>query len=622
MGHLLLKHLLADPRELADPVAGDEGERRGARIHDVLGRLTGVCGWRGAGTPVSVSGPLACTCHTAGVQGRAASDASRLARSCANVADLLAAQARLRGDVVAVVQPATGAGSGRHEVTWAALDERVHAVAAGLSGLGLRAGHRVGLCAATGIDVVVCYLAALRCGLVAVPINPRAPTGEVVRVLADAGCRVVVADAAAAPTVRAAIGGLVDALAASDEQVRARSPVASVVVTVGPRLPGERSLTELEQARNRVVSPVDPETLAVLLYTSGTSGRPRAAMLSHRALLANIAQLADLEPAALRPDDVVLGLLPLFHVYGLNAVLGQVLAQGARLVLVERFDAEETLAVVEREGVTNLPVVPAVIAAWAGREDLGHRLATVRLAVSGAAPLDSDLAALLTAGTGVRLEQGYGLTECAPVVASTIGTDVAGRRPGSERRVRVGAPLPGVELRVVDSTGHPVEAGDVGEVCVRGDNLFSGYWPDGDGGPERDGWWCTGDVGLLDPAGHLEIVDRLRELVIVSGFNVYPFEVEDVIAEVAGVAESAVVGVPDPDTGEAVVAYLVLTPQGAAEGAAKVKEAVRSHCEDRLARFKWPRSVSVVDDLPHSATGKVAKGRLRAQARRELLGLG
>lgn len=537
-----------------------------------------------------------------------------------NLAELVSAQARNRGDAVALVQPSAADGRGRAELTWAALDERVAAVAAGLSDLGLRAGHRVGLCATNGIDVVVCYLAVLRGGLVAVPINPRAATGEVVRVLADAGCRVVVADATTAPTVRSAIGGLVDALAACDEEVRARTPVASLVVSDGPRLAGERTLAEFADARAPVVSPVDPESLAVLLYTSGTSGRPRAAMLSHRALLANIASLAAVEPAPLGPDDVVLGVLPLFHVYGLNAVLGQVLAQGSRLVLVERFDAEETLAVVERERVTNLPVVPAVIAAWAGRDDLASRLATVRHAVCGAAPLDADLAALLTDGTGVRLEQGYGLTECAPVVTSTIGTDPGAATPSAEVRVGVGKPLPGVEVRVVDGSGHPMEPGDVGEVCVRGDSLFSGYWPDADGGPDADGWWRTGDIGLLDRIGHLELVDRLRELVIVSGFNVYPFEVENVVTEVAGVAEAAVIGVPDPDTGEAVVAYVVLTSRGA--GAAQVTKAVRSHCEERLARFKWPRSVTVVADLPHSSTGKVAKGRLRAQARREQLGMG
>ena len=543
-----------------------------------------------------------------------------MALACANVADLVAAQAAERPSAVALVQPATDPAAVRQQVTWAELEGRVGAVAAGLSGLGLRVGHRVGLCAVNGIDFVVCYLASLRCGLVVVPVKPRSATGEVVRVLADARCRLVVADAATGPTVRAAVGGLVDALAASSESVRASTPVPQLVVTAGPVLPGERLLGELATTVGRVASPVDPESLAVLLHTSGTSGRPRAAMLTHRALLANIRQLAAVEPALLGADDIVLGLLPMFHVYGLNAVLGQVLATGARLVLVEQFDADETLAVVEAEQVTNLPVVPAVIAAWAGRKDLAARLRSVRLAVSGAAPLEPELAALLTAQTGVRLEQGYGLTECAPVVTSTLVGSADTSRPSPPgERVGVGAPLPGVEIRIVDTGGNVLDPGDVGEVCVRGDNLFSGYWPDRHDGPDAEGWWRTGDLGLIDATGHLQLVDRLRELVIVSGFNVYPFEVEEVISEVPGVAGAAVIGVADPDTGEAVVAYIVLSDED--EDAAAVVESVRRHCAERLARFKWPRTVNVVTGLPYSATGKVAKGRLRAQARRELLGL-
>jgi long-chain acyl-CoA synthetase len=554
------------------------------------------------------------------VQGAEHSEAGRLALACANVADLVAAQAAVRPSAVALVQPATESAGMRQEVTWAELDERVEAVAAGLSGLGLRVGHRVALCAANGIDFVVCYLASLRCGLVVVPVNPRSATGEVVRVLADARCRLVVVDASAGPTVRAAVGGLVDALAASSESVRASTPVPQLVVTARPVLPGELLLAELAATGGRVASPVDPESLAVLLHTSGTSGRPRAAMLTHRALLANIAMVAGVRPALLGADDIVLGLLPLFHVYGLNAVLGQVLASGARLVLVEQFDADETLAVVEAEQVTNLPVVPAVIAAWAGRQDLAARLRSVRLAVSGAAPLEPELAALLSAQTGVRLEQGYGLTECAPVVTSTLVGSADSSRPSPPgERASAGAPLPGVEVRIVDNGGDVLDPGDVGEVCVRGDNLFSGYWPDGHDGPDAEGWWRTGDLGLIDAAGRLELVDRLRELVIVSGFNVYPFEVEEVITEVPGVAAAAVIGVADPDTGEAVVAYIVLSDD--AGDTAEVVESVRSHCAERLARFKWPRTVSVVTGLPYSATGKVAKGRLRAQARSELLGL-
>jgi long-chain acyl-CoA synthetase len=331
-------------------------------------------------------------------------------------------------------------------------------------------------------------------------------------------------------------------------------------------------------------------------------------MLSHRALVANLEQVAAVRPPMLTRDDVVLGVLPLFHVYGLNAVLGLVLHQQARLVLVEAFDMEDTLAVIGDEAVTVLPVAPPVFAYWQGVHDLGKRLRGVRLALSGSAPLSPTLVAGFTERTGIEVHQGYGLTEAAPVVTSTLCS--ARVKPGS-----VGAALPGIELRLVDDSGHAPDGEDAGEILLRGDNLFSGYWPDGADGPDADGWYATGDVGFLDRDGDLFLVDRLKELVIVSGFNVYPVEVEDVIAELDDVAEAAVIGTPDPRTGEAVVAYVQPRP-GSSPDAGDLEDRVRQHCAVRLARFKQPSEVHVVDTLPHTVTGKVAKGRLRAGRRR------
>jgi long-chain acyl-CoA synthetase len=339
-------------------------------------------------------------------------------------------------------------------------------------------------------------------------------------------------------------------------------------------------------------------------------------MLSHRALLANIEQNAAVDPPVLTGDDVVLGVLPLSHVYGLNAVLGQVLDRQARLVLVDSFDAgpeRGTLAVIENEAVTVLPVAPPVFAHWQRVADLRDRLASVRLVLSGSAPLAPELAADFTERTGLTVHQGYGLTEAAPVVTSTLCS--VRPKPGS-----VGAALPGVEVGLVDEDGRAPEGEDGGEIRVRGENLFSGWWPDGADGPDADGWYATGDLGFLDEDGDLFLVDRLKELVIVSGFNVYPTEVEEVVAEVEGVAEAAVIGVPDRDTGEAVVVYVrpvaglsydPATPGGSPE----LVQRVQDHCATRLARFKQPAEVHVVDRLPHTVTGKVAKGRLRAERR-------
>jgi long-chain acyl-CoA synthetase len=312
----------------------------------------------------------------------------------------------------------------------------------------------------------------------------------------------------------------------------------------------------------------------------------------------------------MREDDVVLGVLPLFHVYGLNAVLGGVLRHGCTLVLAERFDPRGTLDLVEAERCTVLPLAPAVFGHWRGIEGLRDRLASVRLVLSGSAPLAPEVIADFTGRTGIPLHQGYGLTEASPVVTSTLCSEHP--KPGS-----VGAALPGVELRLVDSHGAAPEGEDPGQIEVRGAHLFSGYWPDGAGGPDADGWWPTGDVGFLDESGDLFLVDRVKELVIVSGFNVYPVEVEEVVAEVDGVVDVAVIGVPDERTGEAVVAY-VRAP-GADPGA--VAEAVRERCAARLARFKQPSRVEVVDELPLTVTGKVQKGRLRGLERRRITGL-
>jgi long-chain acyl-CoA synthetase len=218
-----------------------------------------------------------------------------------------------------------------------------------------------------------------------------------------------------------------------------------------------------------------------------------------------------------------------------------------------------------------------------------------------------------TAITAIPVHQGYGLTEAAPVVTSTLCSQRL--QNGS-----VGAALPGIGLRLVDETGHPVVGEDPGEIQVRGANLFSGYWPDGSGGPDADGWWSTGDVGFLDSTGDLFLVDRVKELVIVSGFNVYPSEVEDVLREVPGVRDAAVIGVADDETGEAVVAYVVAQPD-AAGGGTGLADAVRDHAASRLARFKQPTRIEVVAELPLTVTGKVQKGRLRGMERRRRLGL-
>ncbi len=505
-----------------------------------------------------------------------------------NVADCVAGSARRAGDSVALVH---GAGAARREITWSQLDADVDAAAAGFRGsLGLPAGDRVALVLGNTPAFVTSYFGLLRAGLVAVPLNIGYTSPELSRMMNDAGANVVLCDDASEHAVDEAVA----------DTHRAMVDLAGLdsVIAAG---------REILQSSRLTTRAVGGEDLAALLFTSGTVGRPQGAMLTHRALLANLRQCLALDPPPVVPDDVVLLVLPLFHIYGLNAALGMVAATGARGVLVERFDPVETLGLVRDEGVTNIPGAPPMYVAWSHLDDeldgvdVAAALRGVRLMASGAAPLAPAVLEQILTRTGSTIHQGYGLTETAPVVTSTVGAPRV--KPGS-----VGRPLPGVEIRLVDETGALADQDDSGEIEVRGDNLFSGYWPSGSGGAGLDGWWPTGDVAYADDDGDLFLVDRRTDLVLVSGFNVYPREVEDVIAEHPDVADVAVIGVPHPRTGEAVKAYVVARP-----GRSVTPDLVTAFCAKRLARFKRPTIVSVVAELPYSATGKVAKGRLRAR---------
>ncbi len=526
-----------------------------------------------------------------------------------DLADLVADAAVARPDGLAVVE------AGGRSVTWSGLEDDVARIASGLGDAGVVAGHRVMIALPNRLEFVTSYLGVLRAQAVAVPVNPSSTVEELARMMADSGSRVVVADAGTLGPVRDAVDVVRRVLAGEiddvDEGVRARAVQPAVVVLDGEPAAGELSYDILRATEPRPVPPLqDPEKLAVLLYTSGTSGRPRAAMLTHRALLANLDQVAGVEPPMIHGDDVVLGVLPLFHVYGLNAVLGSVLKRRAKLVLVDRFDPQATLDLIDDEACSVVPLAPPVFAHWLPDEHLAERLGPVRLVLSGSAPLAAEVIEEFTERTGIAVHQGYGLTEASPVVTSTLcSRDL---QNGS-----VGAALPGIEIRLVDDSGHAPEGEDPGEIQIRGDNLFSGYWPDGAGGPDEDGWWSTGDVGFLDGTGDLFLVDRIKDLIIVSGFNVYPSEIEDVVRGVRGVSEAAVIGVQDASSGEAVVAYVV-APDADPE---IVAADVARHCETRLARFKRPSRIEVVDELPLTVTGKVQKGRLRGIERRRALGI-
>jgi long-chain acyl-CoA synthetase len=329
-------------------------------------------------------------------------------------------------------------------------------------------------------------------------------------------------------------------------------------------------------------------------------------MLTHGNLVSNLDQLAAVPGLAARPDDVVLIALPLFHSYALNTALNLAIRGGACCLLVERFDPGETLDLITGRAVTVVVGAPPMFAAWLAAAEAGHGadLSSVRLATSGAAALPPAVFEAFRSVFGVTIWEGYGLTEAGPAVtASPPGEAV---KPGS-----VGPPLPGVEVRLVDTDGEDVEEeDDPGEILVRGPNVFAGYWgrPEATAEVLADAWLRTGDVAVRDEDGYLYLVDRKKDLIIVSGFNVYPKEVEDAIGRHPAVAEVAVVGIPDDRTGEAVQAWVV-----PASGQSVTGEEIEDFLQSLLARFKRPKEIVVVEELPHHVTGKVLRRALRGE---------
>ncbi|MCW0212318.1 MAG: AMP-binding protein [Pseudonocardia sp.] len=487
-------------------------------------------------------------------------------------------------------------------LSWADLHAAAGVEAERLRAAGVSPGDRVAVALPNGAAFGIAVFGALRAGAVVVPLDPRSVMRELEIILGDATPRVVVAGEGD-PAAGAAAAGV-------GAQVLPPPPSGEGAASGGPQAGSAGD-----------VDGDGGESIALLVYTSGTTGRPRGVRLSHRALLANRAALASLRPAPVTPTDRVLLALPLFHVFGLAAGLLQVAWAGATVVLTERFDAEAMPDLLVRQRVSTLAGVPSMYRALLDvpAERLRAGFDGVRLCTSGGAPLPPAWFAAFREATGLDILEGYGLSEAGPVVTSNQVGGTA--RPGS-----VGRPLPGVELRLVDASGRPLtesrdeqdegEEGDVadvysdpaddtGLVALRGPSLFSGYWPDGAGGPDADGWFRTADVGYLDANGDLHLVDRTSDLVIVNGFNVYPREVEQVLVELDDVAEAAVIGIPDDRTGAAVKAVIVRTP-----GSELTEEQVAEHCALRLARFKRPTTVTFVDELPRTPTGKIARRTL------------
>jgi malonyl-CoA/methylmalonyl-CoA synthetase len=439
-------------------------------------------------------------------------------------------------------------------------------VAHTLLALGLEKGDRLLLQVEKCPEVLTLYLACLRAGIVFLPVNPGYTVAETRHFLTDAEPALAVVDAprqAEITATGARVASLSDLMAASATQDPAFAD-----------------------------PPHAPDDLAAILYTSGTTGRSKGVMLSRDNLASNAATLVDLW--RFTEADVLLHALPVFHTHGLFVATNCVLVSGASMVFLPSFTPDAVLTALPQ--ATVMMGVPTFYTRLLADPRLTRDACTgVRLFISGSAPLSPATHAEWQARTGHAILERYGMTETNMITSNP--------HDGARKAGTVGMPLPGVEVRVTSPAGV-LPAGEAGSIEVRGPNVFKGYWnlPEKTAEEFRDGWFITGDLGAFDAEGYLSILGRAKDLVITGGLNVYPAEVEAALDDLPGVRASAVIGVPHPDFGEAVVACVV---------GEVTEDAIRSALRDRLAAFKIPKRVIVLDDLPRNAMGKVQKAELR-----------
>lgn len=461
--------------------------------------------------------------------------------------------------------------------TYARLQERAAAVRRRLHAAGVAPGERVLLVAPSVPEFVAAFHGIAAAGAIVVPVNVAATADEVAHVLADAGCTHALA--------------WVEACEATD---RAAAALGGVVVDrLGPELASMPAAPVVAAPH-----PVAGDMTAVIVYTSGTTGPPKGAELTH----ANLRACAEafVEVLEVGEGDALGTPLPLFHVFGGAVVMGTALLAGVPLSLVSRFSVVPTMEMIRRDAVTVFVGVPTMYNALLRAQGEDHGLDALRVCVSGGASLPERVLRGFDERFGAVILEGYGMTE-------TTGAATFNRLDRRRKTGSVGAPLPGVAVRVVGPTGADAPVGEVGEVLLRGTTAMKGYWghPEATAATLRGGWIHTGDLGALDADGDLRIVDRKKDLIIHGGYNVYPREVEEVLYRHPDVVEAAVVGVPDDHYGEQVGAVVALRPDARPDAAA-----LQAWLEERLSAYKVPRLLHFVDALPKGSTGKIAKREL------------
>jgi long-chain acyl-CoA synthetase len=450
-------------------------------------------------------------------------------------------------------------------------------MAALLPSLGISPGDRVAIMLPNVPAFPIAFYGALAAGAVVVPMNPLLKSREVAFYLNDSGAKVLFAWSAVA-----------------EEAIKGADQTGAQVIEVG-----EPALATLLAGVDPVPRSADraDEDDALILYTSGTTGWPKGAQLTHANMTRNASETGT-TLFSIGPDDVVMGCLPLFHIFGLTCGLNATMIGGGTLTLLTRFDPAKALEVVGRDKVTIFEGVPTMYAAMLHHPASADAdVTSLRLCVSGGSAMPVGILRGFEKAFGCVILEGYGLSETSPVASFNHPDRV--RKPGS-----IGTPIAGVEMRVVGEEGAEVPAGEVGEIAIRGYNVMKGYWakPDATAEAFQDGWFLTGDLAKVDDEGYFYIVDRKKDLIIRGGLNVYPREVEEVLYEHPAVAEAAVVGIPHDDLGEEIGAAVTLKP-----GMTATVDEIRAFVKERVAPYKYPRYIWLQSELPKGASGKIIR---------------
>jgi long-chain acyl-CoA synthetase len=482
--------------------------------------------------------------------------------------------------------------TGGRATTYGDLDEQSGRFAAGLREAGVEPGQVVALQLPNMPQFLVAYFGALKAGAVVLPLNPLLRTPEIEYHLGDSSARLMITfDPTVGEAARAAGTAGVPLYVAGSGQAplpEGARPFGELISDAVPAEPGGD------------IHPGDADDTAVLIYTSGTTGKPKGAELTHFQMYMNCTIAGGLFGA--RGDDVTLAVLPFFHVFGLSSVVNVSVRYGGCLSVVPRFEPKAVLDALERDRCTVIAGVPTMLHALAQQDIAGRDLSALRVAVSGGASLPEDVLRTFESTYGITVLEGYGMSETA--------SSCSFNRADDRRALSIGKPIWGVQMRVADVNDLPLPPGreNVGEILIRGHNVMKGYL----GQPEvtattlRGGWLHSGDLGYMDSDGFYFIVDRIKDLVIRGGYNVYPREIEEVLYGHPGILEAAVIGKPDERLGEEVVAVVV--PR---EGAELSAGDVIAYCRERLAAYKCPREVRFMTELPKGPSGKILKAALR-----------